>query len=457
MKFTPHEYQLEGIKWLVSRAGAGLFLPMGAGKTVMTIAAIDILKRRKFVKKTLIIAPIRACATVWPAEVAKWDEYAYLRVVNLRDGMHLLTSDADIFLINPEQAVKVLTPERLRGFDLLVIDESSLWKAHNSQRFKALKKVLHKFGRRWVLTGTPTPHSLMDLWSQAYIMDGGHALGAYITHFRNAFCMPAGYGGYQWTLVPGAAGMIYERLAPLALRIDALKHLDMPALVHNRIAIKLPQHAQQVYYELERDYMTVIENERIDSPTAAILSLKLRQLVNGGLYTESGDTAHVHTAKVEALEELLSVLDGKPLLVFYEFKHDIERIRAALGADIPNLSGHKHPEQLVAEFNEGKIPVMLAHSQSAGYALNLQKACSDVCWFGLPWSLANYDQANARVWRQGQQSDRVTIHHITAEGTIEDRVHQVLANKARTQKDLLNAIAKLNQDHHNPVPQDSLT
>ena len=448
MNFVPHEYQKEGIRWLVSRPGAGLFLPMGAGKTVMTIAAIDVLKRKNLVNKTLILAPIRACSTVWPDEVAKWDHFRHLRVVNLRGDLSRLSGPGDIFLLNPEQAVRVLHPKLLKGVDLLVIDESSLWKAHDTARFKALKQVLHLIPRRWILTGTPTPHSLMDLWSQSFIMDGGQALGKYISHFRSAFCIPPEFGSYEWRLAPGVEALIYERLGPLALRIDALKHLDMPKLIHNRIAVELPPGARQTYETMAREFFTLIENEPIESPTAAALSMKLRQIVNGGVYTASGEVVSVHNAKVDALKELRDVLDGKPMLVFYEFRHDISRIRAALG-DVPNLSGHPRAGELVRDFNAGKIPILLAHSQSAGYALNLQQSCSDVVWFGLPWSLANYDQSNARVWRQGQQSDRVTIHHITVAKTIEDRVHAVLAEKARTQKSLLLAIAESNREHHN--------
>jgi len=439
VKLNYHAYQMEAVKWLVSRPHAGLFLDMGLGKTVIALTAIDILRKKGLLKKTLVIAPLRVCYTGWPGEVWKWDDFDHLSVVNWHK--HPGAEPGDITVINPEGVKKMIAAGKLRLFDHLIIDESSMWKAHDSQRFRSLKNELHRIGRRWILTGTPAPNSLMDLWAQMFIVDLGKSLGGYITHFRNAFCRPSAYNKFQYELLPGAAEEIYDRVKPLVLRMAAKDYLDMPKLVYNAVVVELPPAVRVLYDRFERDFFAVIKEHPIESPTAAVLGMRLRQLANGGIYNQDGDPLHVHDAKVGALKELAEVID-KPLLVFYEFKHDVARIRAALGAHIPNLSGDKNPEQLIADFAAGKIKMLLAHSQSGGYGLNLQDNCADVVWFGLPWSRGNYDQANARVWRQGQQSERVTIHHIVAKDTMDQRVESVLRHKGKTQADLLHAVTE---------------
>ena len=436
MKWEPKDYQIEALTWLLQRPHAGLFLDMGLGKTSICLAAISELRRRGLVKKTLVIAPMRVCYSVWPAERDKWDDFDHLTVTNWHK--YPGAAPGDITVVNPERVAGLAASLSLRQFDHIIFDESSLWKAHDSKRFKAMKSEIGRIGRRWILTGTPAPNSLMDVWAQIYLLDLGASLGRFITHFRNAFCK-LDFTGFNWSLVPGATDEIYSRIKPLVLRMDAKDHLDMPDLIVNPVVVDLPPAARETYDQFERDFFTVINEQDIEAPTAAVLGMRLRQIANGGIYSSAGAEV-VHDEKVSALKELVDTL-GKPLLCFYEFKHDVERIRPAFKDEIINLSDCKDPDKVIADFNAGKIKLLMAHAGSAGYGNNLQGSCSNIAFFGLPWSLGNYLQAIARVWRQGQQSAVVTIHHIIARHTRDERVSAALAVKDATQSALMKALA----------------
>lgn len=442
MKWEPHQYQLDAVKYLISKGSAGLLLDMGLGKTSISLAAIKVLKNTGHVKHTLIVAPLMCIYTVWPEEVAKWEEFQGLSVVNLHLGFEQVHQEADIYLINPESFLLFMnTPEwRVRKFDLLVIDESTKFKSPSSQRFKTLKPLLPAFKRRWILTGSPIPNGLVDIWAQIYILDLGLALGRFITHFRNAFCV-ADYTGYNYTVHPMHVNTIYQRIAPLCMRLSARELLDMPELIRNRIPVLLPAKARKQYDQTELELLTLLEEEDqlLRSPNAAAAGIRCRQIANGGIYDQDGNMVLIHDAKVAALKELVESLAGNPLLILYEFRHDAHRIQQALG-DIPNLTGNSDMLGIVRAFNSGKMPVVMGHPGSMGHGLNLQDSCYNVVWFGLPWDLGLYDQAISRVWRQGQKSRSVIVHHIVAENTLDDVVLKTLSQKSRTQQAMLRAI-----------------
>lgn len=443
--WTPHAYQLEGVKWLISRPGAGLLADMGLGKTAMTLAAIKVLKNQGMAKKVLIIAPIRTLYTVWPNEIKKWTDFSDLTILNCHEDRERFKESADIYCINPESALPLLSNGFLfkQGFDLLIIDESSQWKNPTSRRFKALKKGVHAFPRRWILTGTPAPNGLVDMWSQIYILDFGESLGKFITHFYNAFCVPD-WSGFSYYVPAQAANEMFTRIAPLCLRIAATDHLDMPDMIKNEVLVTLPPEAMALYKEMQNELLITLEEEDIYSPNAAVAGMRCRQIANGGIYKPDGATAEIHTAKAKALKEVVEELQGNPLLVLYEFKHDLKRIQEVLG-EVPNLSGTAKVDSLINKFNAGEIPVLLGHPASMGMGLNLQGACHNVCWFGPPWDLGLYDQANARVYRQGQESNRVVIHHLVAQDTLDTKVLEALIGKRKIQDTLLDSIKELNQ------------
>ena len=442
MKWVPHSWQVDGMKFLVGQPHGAIWLPMGMGKSATALGALVALRARGYIKRTLIVAPIRVIDIVWPSEVALWDDFKHLRIVNLRDNVDAQWEDADIYLINPEQFLKWAELSKRRKFDHLIIDEASLWKAPDSKRFKVLRRLLPEFSRRWELTGTPIPNGYMDLWSQMFILDQGAALGRYITHFRNLFCHTVAWDSFTYYFSDDAKRMIEDRIARLVFRRElGDAGYKMPQRVDNVITVQMPPKAQQRYAEMEKEFYTRLEEgEEITASHAAVASLRCRQIASGAIYDESGDTAFVHGAKVAAMEELLTLLEGRPVLIFYEFKHEAERV-CELRPGTPNLSGLSGAamKQLVADFNAGKIPRMLAHPASAGFGLNLQQFCKDVIWFSPTWNLAHFMQAIARVWRMGQK-ETVTVHHVIAAGTLDEVVTSALVDKDATQTTLMKRI-----------------
>lgn len=446
MIFTPHQYQDEDVQFLLGQRFAGLFLPMGLGKTVISLTAIQMLVDAGFVKSVLLIAPIRTLYTVWPNEIAKWDNFSGLKYHNWHES-RVLPKDlpqAHIYGINPESVMPLMKKGEIfkRKWDLLLIDESYMFKNPGSQRFKVIKNVLHHFAYRWILTGTPAPNGLEDIWAQIYLLDRGEALGTYITHFRNDYCVPD-RSGYGYDVIPQYKERLYQAISHLVIRRSVTDHIDMPEVVYNTIPVKLNKASMEKYKAMEKEFIALLDSgEVVASPNAAVAGGRCRQIANGGLYLADGTAELIHTDKMVALKEVVEELQGEPLLVFYEFVHDTHRITAALG-DVPNLTYSKNPNKLIQEFNEGKHPVMIGHPASIGVGLNLQGACSHILWVGVPWDLLLYDQANARVWRQGQQASRVIIHHIVAEGTLDEKVLKALTVKGREQLDLMEAIQRI--------------
>jgi SNF2 family DNA or RNA helicase len=475
--WQPHAYQKKAVKFLLEHAASALFLDPGLGKTSITLAAIKLLKQKKLLDKVLLIAPLRVCYSVWPKEVSKWADFGGLKVAVLHGPRkeEALKSEADVYVINPEgldwllQAKKTKTAQgktkvdvdlrrfKNLGFDTLVVDELSKFKHTNTNRFKGLKLVLSTFRRRWGLTGSPASNGLLDLFGQCYVLDQGRTLGPYISHYRMKYFVPS-HDGFSWNIREGAEQEIYERLSPLALRMAADDYLDMPALIENNIRVDLPDNVMVMYNQLEEDLIAKIDAKVVVASTAAAASMKCRQVANGGLYLDpevqaliklpksKREWVNLHTEKVDALADLIDELQGSPLLVAYDFEHDLDRLREKLGQDVPYIGGGvsaKRSAELEHLWNAGKLPVLLGHPQAMAHGLNLQEMGNHVCWHSLTWDYELYDQFIRRVLRQGNKSKKVFCHHIMARGTVDEVVLAAVKSKRRGQNALFDALKKL--------------
>lgn len=462
------------MKFLLEHATAALFLDPGLGKTSVTLAAIKFLKSRGLINKVLLIAPLRVCYSVWPVEAQLWEDFNGLKIALLH-GPHkneALEEEADIYVINPEglewlmQCMKRRSPVKGRvsvtvdlkrwrelGFDTLVVDELSKFKHPNTVRFKTLKQVVPYFSRRWGLTGSPASNGLMDLFGEYYILDQGRSLGPFITHYRNRY-FELDYDGYTWKLKEGAEKEIYKRLKPLTLRMAAEDYLEMPQLVKNNIYVDLPGPAADVYARLESELIAKIKDRTVVARNAAAASTKCRQVANGGVYLDpeimdclpavkqKREWADLHEAKLDALEDLVEELQSQPLLVAYDFEHDLARLKKRF-PHAPHIGGGvsgKASKIIEDKWNAGKIPVLFAHPQSVAHGLNLQQACKNVCWHSPTWDFELYDQLNRRVYRQGNTAKQVFIHHILARGTIDEDIVGALNSKKRGQDALFEAL-----------------
>jgi SNF2 family DNA or RNA helicase len=436
---------MDALKFLLQNCNAGIFLDPGMGKTSITLAVIKILRERNHVNRVLVIAPIRPMYKVWPDEIKKWEDFRSLSFTilhgNEKDAR--LNAVSDIYLINPEGLKWFIQAGGMTKLkpDMLVIDESTKFKDTSTGRFKLVKPHLRQFSRRLILTGEPAPNGYMDLFGQCYLMDEGKALGRFITHFRNQYFFQTGFGGYEYKLRYGADKEIQERIKPYVMRLAAEDHLDMPELIFNDIFIELDEESRRIYKQFENDFLAEIGDAVILSMNAAAAGSKCRQVANGGVYDETGFAHHVHDTKTAALNDLVEQLQGNPLLVFYEFQHDLERIKRVF-KDAPCLTGMsgRKLDQVIDGFNAGDIPVLLAHPASAGHGLNLQGSCHHVCFYGLTWDLDLYHQSYKRVWRQGQLSNRVFVHRILADKTLDKSVARTLLNKEVTQSAFLNSL-----------------
>jgi len=439
------------LAWLVEKPYCGLLLDPGLGKTSTTLAAIDILQNwiPAIVDHVLVVAPLRVAKTVWPVEAEKWSDFSHMSICDLtemsaEDRVARLKEKHLVYVINPESLSRVLDLDPWSmgvNLDMLVIDESTKFKDSSTQRFKALKKHLHKFRRRVILTGTPAPNGLADLFGQMYVCDMGESLGKFITHFRQRY-MYQSHDGFSWLLAPGAEAGIYERVRGKLLRMMAIDHLEMPELINNYIEIKLSPAVQKQYKELERDFILKLQDEEVAVFNTAALGVKLRQVANGFIYDEDHLAIQLHDEKLKALEELIEEMQGRPLLVCYEFIEDARRIQAKFPTAV-NVSESKDIVKTVASFNKGNIPILIGHPKSMGHGLNLQEICKDICWYGITWDLELYQQAIARIWRQGQPSPVVSCHHIMAANTKDADVVKALATKDATQTKLNLALRTL--------------
>lgn len=442
-RWGPRPYQQHALRKVLANPAHGLFLSPGMGKTSIMLAAARVFVESDRRHKVLVIAPLRVVHGVWQQEARKWFDFMGLRIVKVhgtpKQRTEVLAEDADIYVINPENLVW-LTQTGWTKADILVVDESTKFKSSQSKRFKALRPWLANFDRRYILTGTPAPNGYEQLFSQIYILDGGAALGKYITHFRMKY-MVKSFDGFSWEFRPGAKERIRERIAHLVTWMDPADHLQLPELNMVRVPVQLPKAARATYDEMERDFIIMVEEELVTALTAGSVSGKLRQLANGCVYDSTAQRGehNVHDAKIDALRDLRDELGSEPLLVAYEYRCDAARIQEEFRCPLVGggISAEK-AQRLIDQWNAGELPMLLIHPASGGHGLNLQSGGCHLAWYGLPWDLELYDQMIARIWRQGQDR-RVTVHHIMAEDTIDDRVFSVLQRKDREQKDLLQA------------------
>lgn len=441
MKFMPHDYQKYAIEYIKSHPITVLFLDMGLGKTVITLTAIRDLMYDAFeVKRVLVVAPLRVARDTWPDELRKWNHLKELTcsvvVGTVAERRRALQQDADIYIVNRENLAWLYENSRL-DFDMVVLDELSSFKNHQSKRFRAMKALRPKVKRIVGLTGTPSGNGLMDLWAEFRILDMGERLGRYISQYRNLYFQPDKRNGmvvYSYKPLPGAEEAIYHQISDITVSMKATDYLEMPELVSVAKEVRLSETEKKRYDELKKSLVLELPGGEVTSANAASLTLKLSQMANGAIYTDGKDVAAIHDRKLDALDDLVESANGKPVLVAYWFKHDKDRIRERMEAR--ELRG----PQDFADWNAGKIPVALIHPASAGHGLNLQQGGSILIWFGLTWSLELYQQTNARLWRQGQADKTVIIQHIVAKDTIDERILNVLKHKDGTQAALIEAV-----------------
>ena len=446
MNFKPWNYQQFAINHIMDHEASGLFLDMGMGKTVSSLTAIDNLLFLGEANKILVIAPKRVAEDTWSTEVEKWDHLKHLRISIIlgtpKQRIDAINKDADIYVINRENVEWIVNNYfKTWKWDTCIIDELSSFKSSKAKRFRALKKVRPYFKRIIGLTGTPAPNSLIDLWPQIYLLDGGERLGKTITGYRERYFVPGqsnGYVVYNYNLRPGAEEAIHHKILDICISMMAKDYLDLPERIDNKIMIDLPKKAKDQYKELEKELIIQLDNEDITASNAAVLTGKLLQMCNGAIYTEDKEVVEVHDEKLNALMDIIEAANGKPVLIFYSFKHDLTRIMEILKKN--KLKGQElKGQEDIKKWNNGEIPILLLHPASAGHGLNLQYGGNIVVWFGLTWSLELYQQANARLHRQGQK-ETVIIHHIIARGTVDEDVMAALSNKEINQNTLLNAV-----------------
>ncbi|MEH7950344.1 DEAD/DEAH box helicase [Staphylococcus pseudintermedius] len=442
MNFIPHDYQKYSIDKIIENKKYGLFLDMGLGKTVSTLTAFSDLQLLD-TNKMLVIAPLNVAKDTWADEIDKWEHLKHLRVSKVlgspKQRLAALNKEADIYVTNKENT-KWLCDQYKKDwpFDMVVIDELSTFKNPSSQRFKAIRKKLPLMKRFVGLTGTPSPNSLLDLWAQVYLIDRGERLETSFSRYRERFFKPTHQISdhvFNWELRGGSEEKIYELIEDVCLSMKAGDYLDMPERIDAVQSVNLSSKERKLYDELEKHYILESEEDgTIVAQSGASLSQKLLQLSNGAVYTDDESVRHLHDRKLDKLEEIIEESQGQPLLVFYNFKHDKERIMERFD-EVVTLDDESYKDRWI----EGKVKILLAHPASAGHGLNLQKGGHIIVWFGLTWSLELYQQANARLYRQGQTHTTI-IHHIMTDNTIDQKVYQALQNKELTQEDLMQAI-----------------
>ena len=445
-----HHYQQFCVQFLELHPQCALFLDCGLGKTVITLTAIQHLMYDSFeVNRTLIIAPLRVARDTWIAELSKWRHLKGLRMQRVigseKERVRALGERADVYVINRENTewlVRHYSGRKL-PFDMLVLDELSSFKNYRSKRFMALKKIIGQFSRVIGLTGTPAPNSLEELWPQVFLLDKGARLGrTFSTYIDLYFTTPNSWLPYRHELKEGAEDAIYKKLSDICVSMKAADHLDMPEKVDNIVEVTLSAREMKQYKQMERDMLLPYADGDILALNAAVLANKLLQLANGACYDEFHSVKTIHDRKLDALVDLIEAANGKPVLVMYSYKHDLDRIQQRFGAygpDCPNGVRSLISEQDMKDWCAGQIPIAATQPASTGHGLNLQSGGSTIIWYGLTWSLELYEQANARLWRQGQKNT-VVIHHIVAKGTMDERAMRALHDKAAGQDALLDAV-----------------
>lgn len=467
--WKPHGFQEEGVRLSLTQACLGLLMDPGLGKTSTMLTTLKLLKYSGTNKKLLVIAPLRVCYSVWPREVDKWENFSTLTwtIIHGTDKEEKLNVDADIYLINPEAVPWLFNyvkkksgfssdTAKLRLFnpDILCVDESTKFKNSQSIRSKCLRKHLSYFKRRYILTGTIAPNGLMDLFGQIYILDEGLSLGRYVTHYRNQYFYPSGYGGYQWTPKDDSLERVQQAIDPYVLRIKDSDWLDMPELIFDDITVQLPENARTLYNEMEEHFFSILDETPLVALNSAAAGVKCRQIANGGIYgaqmeyRTKKEIHYVHEAKLDATRDLLEQINA-PTLIIYEFDHDRQRLEAEF--DAPAIGGGtsaKKSDEYIQAFSRGELPVLIGHPASMGHGIDgLQDNCWHIILYGITWNLEHYLQTIRRVWRQGNEATHVIIHRIIAENTLDEMVVKTLYEKDATQESLLAGLRTYNRLH----------
>ena len=430
-----HHYQNSALNVVLNKKKCALFLDMGLGKTTTTLTAIHDLYYNFAVERILIIAPLKVANNVWHKEAQKWEHLQELDIAiatgSVNERLSAINSNKTITLINKENVPWLIEKCKWK-WDMVVIDESSSFKSARAKRFRALKKVMKYIRSIVLLSGTPSPNGMMDLWSQMYLIDQGERLGRTITNYRQRFFVPDGYMGYNYKLKPGAKEQIMELIKDVCVTMTAEDYLELPECINVNEFIELPDKAKQQYKELEKEFIISLDDIDIESPSKAALGNKLLQICNGSVYDAERNVHEIHNEKIERLKEIIEDNPGENFLVAYNYKHDLEKLQKAFPKAV-KLETAKQED----DWNKGKIKILLAHPASAGHGLNLQYGGNIIVWYGLTWNLEYYQQFNKRLHRQGQKNIVRNIHLI-AKGCLDEKVlFFALSGKAKTQKDLI--------------------
>ena len=441
MRYEPHDYQVYAAEYIKRHDVAAVLLECGLGKTSITLTAINDLMFDSFeIHKVLVIAPIRVAKMSWPDEIEKWDHISDLRysvaVGTEAERIKALETPADIYLINRENVQWLIEKSGLPfDYDMVVVDELSSFKNWQAKRFKALMKVRPRVKRVVGLTGTPSSNGLMDLFAEYKILDMGQRLGRFIGQYRNAYFKPDKTNGhivYSYKLLPGAEDAIYDRISDITISMKSADHIKMPELVNSRYMVRLDKKEYLKYVRMSQDLLLKLPKGEVTAANAAALSGKLTQMANGAVYSDDGDYEKIHDRKLDALEDIIESANGKPVLVAYWYQHDLDRIQERL-MELKVDYARLDKEQNIRRWNDGDVPVGLIHPASAGHGLNLQSGGNILVWFGLTWSLELYQQTVARLWT-------VSVIHIIAAKTIDERIMNALETKDHTQSALIDAV-----------------
>jgi SNF2 family DNA or RNA helicase len=454
VKYVPHKYQEYATQRIIDTPYIGLFLEMGLGKTVATLTAIDLLLHDYFeVDRVLVIAPLRVADDTWPREIEKWDHLRHLRISKVLGSAtqrrRALGVDADIWIINRENVEWLVSEYGSKWpFDMIVIDELSSFKNHQSKRFRALRRVRPMIRRVVGLTGTPAPNGLVDLWPQIYLLDMGERLGKTITGYRDRYFVPGERNGhivYKWHEKKEAEQRIYEAISDIVVSMKAEDWLELPEKIEQTVPIRISGRPWELYKKLERDLLLEFADADVVAQTAAVLSNKLLQMASGAVYDEERGVKHIHDAKLDQLEDDIEAANGKPVMVFYYYQHSLDRILQRFPQARVLRKGKDGVEDIRA-WNNDEIPVLCLHPKSAGHGLNLQESsCQTLIWFDQIWSLEEYMQANARVHRQGQ-TNRILIRRYVADGTMDEEAVEAIERKEKGQEALMQAVkARINR------------
>lgn len=441
--YHPRPYQQFATDMIIKKKALALMLDMGLGKTVITLTAInDLMYDYLEISKVLVIAPLRVADTTWPDECRVWEHLRHLRIAKILGDVtnrkKALSENADIYVINREQVSWLVGIYGSKWpFDMVVIDESSSFKSPKSKRFKDLRKVRPFMKRIVELTGTPAPNGLLDLWSQIYLLDMGERLGKTISEYRRRYYTPGRGNGmvtYEWNLNEGDDEVIFKKIEDICVSMKSEDYLTLPEVVYNVIPVKLKANELKLYKQLEKDMVIDLQGQELVALSAGALSNKLLQMANGQVYTDEHKVLRIHKAKIEAMYDIIEANEHKNLLVMYWFNHDLDQLKGAF----PYARVLKDSQD-IRDWNEGRIRMLLMHPASAGHGINLQRGGHIVVWFGLTWSLELYQQANKRLHRSGQAKN-VFIHHLVAQGTIDEEVMSALSSKDAGQRKMLQAI-----------------